>query len=204
MFQARCSRYSFQFSLSISKSDLLFTGVTESVNRLGSARKAFDLAFSSYENAITVLDHAKQQLVNAFVELRDISQQPELFFHHLLAENPEVPIDHNLVSYYATLFGWDSSLNFSEVASAVTLQSWSKDNQVPSSPQAGNSGLSIEDKDELRQQDEPPVATKSPAFTAEDGMAPDEAPVLSSRSGANESRSGSADELKGLFASAAE
>lgn len=69
--------------------------------------------------------------------MRDCIPDPAVFFQLLLERDPDLVITFDMLSYYATLFDWDSSLNFREViAGHSSVSAWLASNKV---------GLSVEE-----------------------------------------------------------
>jgi len=85
--------------------------------------------------AVKLVDQALERVVGDFAAFRSVSMDPNLFVQYLIRNrgpNSEPFIlDFNSLSFYATLFGWDSSLNFNSViADPSNIEDWLKSNSI--------------------------------------------------------------------------
>lgn len=140
----------------LSHSDNVLLGFQDVLNAFGEARETYDAVLGLAEDSQRTLVKAHDRLARSFLRLRDIAVNPGLFFQALLESNPKLVITYDLLSYYATLFDWDSSLNFRSVIDRHTsVSDWLLSHQValtiadPESPpevETAGSGLSHEEK----------------------------------------------------------
>lgn len=75
---------------------------------------------------------AHNRLSRDFTALRDAVVDPSVFFQAMLSSNPDLVITYDVLAYYATLFAWDSSLNFRSVIEGHTsVSEWLRSHNVP-------------------------------------------------------------------------
>lgn len=113
---------------------ILFTliGIQDAVNSFATSRAAYDNLETVVSQALKALSDAHTRLGEDFVALRNSVPDPSVFIQVLLDRDPEMEITYDLLSYYATLFNWDSSLNFRSVIEGHTsVAAWLSLNKVP-------------------------------------------------------------------------
>lgn len=75
---------------------------------------------------------AHGRLCRDFLFLRDAVSDPASFFQHFIDRDPNTIITFDMLAYYATLFDWDSSLNFRAVIEgSSSVAAWLASNKVP-------------------------------------------------------------------------
>lgn len=121
-----------------------------------SSKLLVDSLLGIVENSQKALAKAHDRLVSGFLRLRDVAVNPGLFFQNLIEADPKLVITYDLLCYYATLFDWNSSLNFRSVIQRhTTVAAWLESNNVPLSVkepmptpvvQEGGPGLSSDKK----------------------------------------------------------
>ncbi|KAE9401995.1 hypothetical protein BT96DRAFT_991509 [Gymnopus androsaceus JB14] len=89
------------------------------LDTLSRSREHLDAAHDNLCRAVKLAEQARQRVVDDFVSFRNANMDPNLFFQYLVRGRGEqdepLELDFNSVSFYATVFGWDSSLNFDSV-----------------------------------------------------------------------------------------
>ncbi|KAE9401897.1 hypothetical protein BT96DRAFT_1089688 [Gymnopus androsaceus JB14] len=85
--------------------------------------------------SLKLAEQARQRIVDDFVSFRNANMDPNLFFQYLICGRREqdepLELDFNSVSFYATVFGWDSSLNFNSVIEdRLKVSEWLKKHSI--------------------------------------------------------------------------
>lgn len=110
---------------------LIFLGIQDAVERFGTSRAAYDTQALVLEKVLQSLGMAHDRLQRDFLRLRDCIPDPAVFFQLLLERDPDLVITFDMLSYYATLFDWDSTLNFREViAGHSSVSAWLASHKV--------------------------------------------------------------------------
>ncbi|KAE9385760.1 hypothetical protein BT96DRAFT_1088732 [Gymnopus androsaceus JB14] len=95
------------------------------LDTLGCSRKHLDAAHDNLCRAVKLAEQARQRVVDDFISFRNVNMDPNLFFQYLVRgcreQDELLELDFNSVSFYATVFGWDSSLKFNSI-----IEDWSK------------------------------------------------------------------------------
>ncbi|KAE9397042.1 hypothetical protein BT96DRAFT_996123 [Gymnopus androsaceus JB14] len=95
------------------------------LDTLGCSREHLDAAYDSLCCAVKLAEQARQHVIDDFVSFRNANMDPNLFFQYLVQgcgeKDEPLELNFNSASFYATVFGWDSSLNFNSV-----IEDWSK------------------------------------------------------------------------------
>lgn len=106
-------------------------GIQDALDCLGTSRAAYDGLELVLHQTLKSMAAAHERLGRDFLRLHDAVVDPSLFFQALLEKNPDTEITYDLLSYYATLFDWDSSLNFRSVISGFSsVSEWLASNNV--------------------------------------------------------------------------
>ncbi|KAE9384642.1 hypothetical protein BT96DRAFT_1007856 [Gymnopus androsaceus JB14] len=89
------------------------------LDTLSRSREHLNAAHDNLCRAVKLAEQARQRVVDDFVSFRNANMDPNLFFQYLVRGRGEqdepLELNFNSVSFYATVFGWDSSLNFDSV-----------------------------------------------------------------------------------------
>lgn len=119
-------------TISLSYALLNFPGFKDVLQAFGEARDAYDSLLNIVNDSQKALAKAHDRLASEILCLRDVAANPGLFFQNLIEVYPKLVITYDLLCYYATLFDWNSSLNFSSVIQRhTTVAAWLKSNNVP-------------------------------------------------------------------------
>lgn len=173
LFLLICSNFFFFFSL----------GFQEALDCFGAFRAAYDSLQSAVQELLKPLALAHDRVRQDFVRLQEIVTDPSVFFQNMIERDPELVLTYDLLSYYATLFNWDSSLNFRQVLEGSrSLSEWLSSSQTslekprsqhsdePVQPVASGSGT---------KSSPPPVASAGPQDGGEHEDDVDEADATS-------------------------
>lgn len=149
----------------------------------GASRAAYDSLQSAVQELLKPLALAHDRVRQDFVRLQEIVTDPSVFFQNMIERDPELVLTYDLLSYYATLFNWDSSLNFRQVLEGSrSLSEWLSSSQTslekprsqhsdePVQPVASGSGT---------KSSPPPVASAGPQDGGEHEDDVDEADATS-------------------------
>lgn len=126
---------------------IFFLGFQDLLNSLGDARTTYDSLSRIVEESQQALARSHDRLVSCFDRFRQVSANPGLFFQILIEADPKLVVTYDLLAYYATLFDWNSTLNFRAVVERhSSVAAWLADHQVsisvdePTAPSGDASG----------------------------------------------------------------
>lgn len=121
----------FRFSLH-SFSYICCLGIQDALQAFGASRAAFDRLCAVMENLRESMTLAHDRLSRDFTSLRDSVVDPSVFFQTMLTADPDLVITYDVLAYYATLFAWDSTLNFRSVIDGhSSIEEWLRSHGVP-------------------------------------------------------------------------
>ncbi|KAJ3720935.1 hypothetical protein C8R42DRAFT_721678 [Lentinula raphanica] len=123
---------SFYFSFDSSVTNLR-PGYSGSLDRFQSALVGLDHVHSSFE---TMLNDARQRLARSLQEVRSNGFDYNVVLSQWADDNPNLPLEYDMLVWLATFFGWDSSCNIAKYlvnpADTTRLEDFLRSNVLPS------------------------------------------------------------------------